>query len=179
MALKSTVYRMQLGLSDLNRGHYAQYPLTIARHPSETAARLMMRVVAFCLFADERLRFGAGLSNAEEPDLLLEDLTGNITLWVEVGMPEPRWIGKALSKSERVSVLVFGGSSQRWLKSLEEQFPNRAEMPRLQVLQAVPADQAAFERLAERNAQLTCTVQDDTIWLAAGNDTVEVQLTAL
>jgi uncharacterized protein YaeQ len=179
MALKSTVYRMQLGLSDLNRGHYAQYPLTIARHPSETVGRLMMRVVAFYLFADERLRFGAGLSNAEEPDLVLEDLTGNITLWVEVGMPEPRWVGKALSKSERVSVLVFGGSSARWLKSLEEQFPNRADMPRLQVLQAIPADQAAFERLAERNAQLTCTVQDDTIWLAAGNDTVEVHLTAL
>ena len=179
MALKSTVYRMQLGLSDLNRGHYAQYPLTIARHPSETAARLMMRVLAFCLFADERLRFGAGLSNAEEPDLLLEDLTGNITLWVEVGMPEPRWIAKALSKSERVCVLVFGGSSQRWLKSLDEQFPNRASMQRLQVQQAVAADQAAFERLAERNAQLTCTVQDDTIWLAAGNDTVEVKLSLL
>ena len=179
MALKSTVYRMQLGLSDLNRGHYAQYPLTIARHPSETAARLMMRVIAFCLFADERLRFGAGLSNAEEPDLLLEDLTGNITLWVEVGMPEPRWIAKALSKSGRVCVLVFGGSSARWLKSVEEQFPNRADMSRLQILQAIPADQAAFEKLAERNAQLTCTVQDDTIWLASGNDTVEVELTAL
>jgi uncharacterized protein YaeQ len=165
--------------ADLNRGHYAQYPLTIARHPSETSERLMIRVVAFCLFADERLRFGAGLSNAEEPDLLIDDLTGDITLWVEVGMPEPKWIAKALSKSDRVCVLVSGGSPLRWLKALEEQFPNRAAMDRLQVQQVRVADQAAFERLAERNIQLTATLQDDTIWLAAGDQTVEVKLAAL
>jgi uncharacterized protein YaeQ len=179
MALKSTIYKMQLSLSDLNRAHYAQYPLTLARHPSETAERLMMRVVAFCLYADERLRFGAGLSNAEEPDLLLPDLTGGITLWVEVGMPEPRWVSKALSRADTVAILVYGGTATRWLKAVEEQFPNRSSMQRLSLIQAVPNDPAAFERLAERNAQLTCTVQDETIWLASATDTVELKLTTI
>jgi uncharacterized protein YaeQ len=177
MALKSTIYKVLLHVSDMSRSHYAQYPLTLARHPSETEERLLMRVLAFALCAHERLRFGAGLSAAEEPDLLLEDYSGAITHWIEVGLPEPRWIAKALSKSDRVTVLVFGGNLDRWFKSLEEHFPRRSEMTRLEVIVAEAAEPLALQRLAARNLELSCTIDDGQAWLTGPSDTVTFTVT--
>ena len=177
MALKSTVYKVLLHVSDMGRAHYAQYPLTVARHPSETEPRLLMRILAFALCATERLRFGAGLSAAEEPDLLVEDYSGAITLWVEVGLPEPRWIAKALAKSERVTVLAFGSNLERWFKSLDEHFPRRSEMERLEVIVAVPDDNGALERMAARNLELSCTIDQGHAWLTGPSDTVAISLT--
>ena len=78
MALKSTIYKLDLQIADLDRNYYGNHALTIARHPSETDERMMMRVVAFILHADEALTFGKGLSAEDEPDLLRKDLTGSI-----------------------------------------------------------------------------------------------------
>ena len=176
MALKSTVYKVLLHVSDMSRAHYAQYPLTLARHPSETEERLLMRVLAFALCADERLRFGAGLSAAEEPDLVLEDYSGAITLWIEVGLPEPRWLAKALAKSERVTVLAFGSNLERWFKSLDEHFPRRSEMDRLEVIVAKADDGVALTRLAARNLELSCTIDEGSAWLTGPAETVSFSL---
>ena len=103
MALKATVRRIELQLSDMDRHHYATYPLTLAQHPSETDARLMARVVAFALNAHERLEFGRGLSSDDEPDLWRKDLTGAIDLWIDLGQPDEarvrRACGRAISSS--------------------------------------------------------------------------------
>jgi uncharacterized protein YaeQ len=176
MALKSTVYRMNLHISDMNRAHFGEYPVTLARHPSETEERLMMRIVAFCLYADDALRFGQGLSSADEPDLVLADLTGALKLWIEVGLPEARWIGKALSKAERVAVLAYGSNASRWLKSMENELRDARASGRL-TLARIEADQPALlQKMARRNATLSCTIQDDSLWLTGDHDTVALSV---
>jgi uncharacterized protein YaeQ len=176
MALKSTVYRLNLHVSDMNRAHFAEYPITLARHPSETAERLMMRIVAFCLFADEALRFGAGLSSAGEPDLVLADLTGAIKLWIEVGLPEARWIGKALSKAERVAVLSYGNNAGRWFKAMDNEMPDARASGRLSLILAKAEQPVVLERLAQRNATLSCSIQDDMMWLTGESETAALSL---
>ena len=109
MALKATVVKAELQLSDLDRHHYATYPLTLAQHPSETDQRLMARLVAFALFADERLEFGKGLSNEEEPDLWRRDYTGEIEQWIDLGQPDESRIRKACGRARQVIVVNYGG----------------------------------------------------------------------
>lgn len=109
MALKSTVFRAELQVSDLDRHYYAAHALTLARHPSETDERMMVRLLAFALFAGERLEFGRGLSTEDEPALWRKDLTGAVELWIEVGLPDERALRRACGRAERVAVLCYGG----------------------------------------------------------------------
>ena len=90
MAVKATIYKAELQVSDMDRNHYQAYPLTLAQHPSETEERLMIRLLAFALNADPALAFGRGISTDDEPDLWLKDLTGQVELWIEVGQPDER-----------------------------------------------------------------------------------------
>ena len=88
MALKATIYKAELEIVDMDRNYYATHRLTLACHPSETAERLMIRLLAFALNADERLEFGKGISDSDEPDLWQKDLAGAIELWIELGHPD-------------------------------------------------------------------------------------------
>ena len=109
MALKSTICKAELGIADLDRGHYRDHALTVARHPSETDERMMIRVLAFALHADDDLAFGRGLSADDEPDLWRRDLTGAIEQWIDVGLPDERDVRKACGRAREVSVLAYGG----------------------------------------------------------------------
>jgi len=109
MALKSTIFKADLQIADMDRNYYQGHSLTLARHPSETDERMMVRLLAFALFADERLEFGRGLSADDEPALWRKDLTGAIELWIEVGLPDERELRKACGRAERVVVLCYGG----------------------------------------------------------------------
>src|SRR6185436_13552241 len=104
MALKSTVFRAELAVADIDRGYYADHPLVLARHPSETDERMMVRLLAFALHADPLLAFGKGLSTDEEPDLWRRDLTGAIGLWIDVGRPDERRVKKACGRADQVIV---------------------------------------------------------------------------
>jgi uncharacterized protein YaeQ len=95
MALKATVVKAELQVSDMDRHYYASHNLTLAQHPSETDERLMVRLLAFALNADERLEFGKGLSSDDEPDLWRRDYTGDIELWIDLGQPDESRIRKA------------------------------------------------------------------------------------
>ena len=88
MALKATIFKADLQIADMDRGYYGGHALTLARHPSETDERMMVRLLAFALFAGERLAFGRGLSAEDEPALWQKDLTGAVELWIEVGLPD-------------------------------------------------------------------------------------------
>ena len=99
MALKSTVCKVVLSVADIDRGYYRDHELTIARHPSETDERMMVRLLAFALHADEALEFGRGLSTEDEPDVWRRDLTGVILQWIEVGLPDEREVRKALRRT--------------------------------------------------------------------------------
>ena len=104
MALKSTIFKASLSISDMDRNYYADHALTIACHPSETAERMMVRVLAFALNAHEYLGFGKGISDVDEPDLWQKDLTGAIDHWIEAGQPDEKRILKACGRAVRVSI---------------------------------------------------------------------------
>lgn len=109
MALKSTIYKIDVNIADMDRHYYQQHALTLAKHPSETDERLMVRLLAFVLFADEGLVFGKGLSDDDEPDLWQKDLTGAIQRWVCVGLPDEREIRKACGRAADVVQVLYGG----------------------------------------------------------------------
>ena len=113
MALKSTIYKAQLQIADMDRQVYADHALTLALHPSETEERLLIRLLAFALEApanDERgaLQFARGLSDSDEPDLWQHDLSGQLVHWVEVGQPDERRLTRACRRAERVTLYTYG-----------------------------------------------------------------------
>jgi uncharacterized protein YaeQ len=172
MALKATIYKVELQVSDLDRGYYASHALRIARHPSETEERLMVRVLAFALHAHERLEFGRGISAEAEPDLWLRDDTGAIEDWIEVGLPDERELRKASGRSRQVEVFSYGRGADLWWEQ------NRATLARLgnlRVRALAPADCKALAGLAGRNLRLTCTVQDGTVWLGDASRDCELK----
>src|SRR5690606_19921686 len=99
MALKATIFKAEIQVADMDRHHYADYSLTLARHPSETDERMMVRLLAFALFADPALGFGKGLCVGDEPDLWQKDLTGTIERWIDVGQPDDKWTRKACGRA--------------------------------------------------------------------------------
>jgi uncharacterized protein YaeQ len=174
VALKATIFKAELQVSDLDRGHFATHALTLARHPSETDERMMVRLLAFALNADEALEFGRGLSAEDEPDLVLRDLTGAIQLWIEVGLPDERVVRKASGRARQVKVYTYGGrSADLWW---EQNAPLLARLPNLTVVD-VPDDIAtAIEALAERTMRLDCTIQEGQVWLSGEGDTIHFEL---
>lgn len=173
MALKSTIFKAELQVSDLDRSYYAAHSLTVARHPSETDERMMVRILAFALQAHERLEFGRGLSTDDEPDLWLRDLTGAVECWVDVGLPDPRRLRKAAGRSRAVVVYVYGGRGvDVWWRQ------NAGELGRLDNLAvySLPYEATqALAGLAQRTMRLQCTIQDGAIWFGDESATVAVQ----
>jgi uncharacterized protein YaeQ len=172
VALRATVYKVELAVSDLDRGVYGQHALTLARHPSETEERLMVRLLAFALHADEALEFGRGLSTEDEADLWQRDPTGVIERWIDVGLPDERTVRKACGRAHEVVVLAYG--ARRVDAWWEENAAAFARLDNLRVLTLTAAETAALESLAARSMALTCTVQDGHVWLASGDATVEI-----
>ena len=173
MALKSTVFKATLNVTDLDRGYYAEHSFTLARHPSETDERMMVRVLAFALFANERLEFGKGLSTTEEPALWLRDYGGEIRLWIEVGLPDERVLRKAAGRADEVVLLAYGGRAAElwWAK----EGAALARLDKLRVLMLDAEQSAALATLVERSMQLQCTIQDGQVWFTDGRQTVLVE----
>lgn len=174
MALKSTIYKAELNISDMDRNYYADHSLTIARHPSETDERMMIRVLAFAIHANEQLVFAKGLSDTEEPDLWQKDYTDAIQLWVETGQPDDRRLLKACGRAEQVVVYCYASSSAIWWAGMNNRL-DRAK--NLKVVNIPAATSAALAKLAARSMQLQCTIQDGQIWFSQGEDSVAVELT--
>jgi uncharacterized protein YaeQ len=157
MAVKATVCKAALQIADMHRHYYADHALTIARHPSETDERMMVRLLAFALYASEALSFGKGLSSDEEPDLWQKDLTGAIERWIEVGLPDERAIRKACGRAAQVVVISYGRAAPIWWNE------NRDKLQRLEnltVLNLPPEATQALAALASRTMQLQCTLQE-------------------
>ena len=171
MALKSTIYKAELQVADMDRHYYADHALTVACHPSETPERMMVRVLAFALNAHELLAFGKGLSDVEEPDLWRRDLTGAVEQWIEVGLPDERTVLKACGKAGRVLVYAYGTSTAQWWKQ------TGPKLARARNLHVVGLDQEAVRalgKMAARSMRLQCTVQDADIWMRDDSEAVEI-----
>jgi uncharacterized protein YaeQ len=171
MALKATIFKADVQISDMDRNYYQNHALTIARHPSETDERMMMRVLAFMLHANERLAFGKGLSAEDEPDLWQKDFTDAIELWIDVGLPDDKRILKACGRSERVIVYAYGAAVQIWWNQTGSRI-ERAK--KLTVYMIDTATSTALAALAERSMQLQCTIQDGQAWVTSGDKSVQI-----
>ena len=158
MAPKATVVKAELQVSDMDRHYYASHNLILAQHPSETEERLMVRLLAFALHADERLEFGRGLSDEEEPALWLRDYTGDIELWIELGQPDESRLRKASGRAQQVVVVTYGGqAAEAWW---QRNATALARLKNLTVLEIEARDLAPVCAFYERGMRLTAMIQD-------------------
>jgi uncharacterized protein YaeQ len=177
MALKATIFRAELQIADMDRGYYRDHALTLARHPSETDERMMVRLLAFALNADENLAFGKGLSTEDEPALWLRDLTGAIKLWIEVGLPDEKSVRKACGRADRVCIYSYGGhAASLWWNQTSGQV---ARFANLEVLELPSAATRAMAAMAQRNMRLQCSIQDGQALLTDGEHAAPVEPVAL
>jgi uncharacterized protein YaeQ len=181
MAIKSTIFKAHLQIADIDHAYYADHALTLARHPSETDERMMVRLVAMALQAHElqdtcggdgTLAFGAGLSDPDDPDASLTDFTGRKRLWIEVGQPEDKPLSKACSQADAVVVYAFSSAADVWWKGIETKL---TRLDRLQVWRLPTEVAPALAALAERSMQLQATVQDGALTLSSTLGSVHIE----
>jgi uncharacterized protein YaeQ len=173
MATGATIFKAELQIANLDRNYYQDHALTLARHPSETDERMMVRLLAFALHANEKLSFGNGLSTCEEPDLWRKDLTGAIQLWIDVGLPDEKLVRKACGRARQVFIYIYGGRiADAWWK----QYYSKLEQIRNLTVISLPLEASrAMAKQAQRSMRLNCTVQDGQIWLGNGKESVLVE----
>ncbi len=172
MALPSTIFKATLQISDIDRQYYGEHQLTLARHPSETDERMMVRLFAFALHADERLNFTKGLCADDEPDLWQKSLTGEIELWVDVGLPDERRLRKACGRAARVCLYLYGGrAAELWWQRNADKLQRFAN---LRVVALAEAESKGLAGLVQRSMQLQCTIQDGEVWLNCDGQTLSL-----
>lgn len=176
MALKSTIHKAELQVSDMDRGYYGSHSLTLARHPSETDERMMLRVLVFALHAHERLEFGKGLSDTDEPDLWQKDLTGLIEHWIQLGQPDEKNLLRACGKAGQVHVYPYGNGAGPWWAGAEAKLERARN---LQVRRVVTVGDEALATLAQRNMELQVTIQEGQVWLSDATRTVQAEIVTL
>lgn len=176
MALGATIYKIELNVADTDRHYYASHTLTVARHPSETVERLMVRLLAFSMHAHEDLAFTKGISDSDEPDLWLKDLTGTIDLWVEVGQPSHTRIMKACGRAKQVVVYCHAGhASKVWWEGI------RSKVERAKNLQVVDLPATSVSALAHgisRSMVLHVTRQEGDLLVSTSSGQAGVIQTA-
>ena len=176
MALRATIYKAELQIVDMDRNYYADHALTIARHPSETDERMMARVLAYALNAQDGIAFTKGLFDVDEPEVWVKNLVGEITLWIDLGQPDEARIRRACSRADQVVVLCYTSSCELWWKPIASKL---TRLTNLTVLQLPAATSQALAALAERSMRLQCMIQDGEIWLNSDKDSVPVKLVPL
>ena len=177
MALSSTIFKVQLDLSDLNRNHYESYKLTLARHPSENDQRMMLRLLAFALFADEQLSFTKGISTTEEPDLWLKNYSGEVELWIDLGLPDEKRIRQANSLAKQVVIFAYGDRSLvTWRQQLDSSIKR---FPALKIYHISDDDLKLLAKLADKNMQLHCSIQDDEVFIGNDSDNLQIKINTI
>jgi uncharacterized protein YaeQ len=174
MALKATIFRAELSIANIDRGYYADHSLTMARHPSETDERMMVRLLAFALHAAPGLEFGRGLSSEDEPDLWQRDLTGAIERWIEVGLPDEREVRKACGRAREVDVLAYGGRGVAlWWENVRKPLERQDHL----AVSEVPAEASlALGEMADRSMNIQVTIQHDHISITDREASIETEL---
>lgn len=176
MALKATIHKVQLQLADMDRNVYADPAMTIARHPSETDERMMIRVLAMAMGwpADTQqgtLEIAKDMWEPDEPALWHKNYSGDILHWVEVGQPDDKRLMKACGRADRVTVWAFQSSTPVWWAAIANKLTRASKLTVWQV----PTEQSqALAALAQRSMVLQVSVQDGSVWVSEGEQSVEV-----
>ncbi len=177
MALKATVFKADLSISDMVRNHYGDHGVTLARHPSENDERMMVRLLAFSLHADEALVFGDKIGGADEPDLWKRDLTGAIDLWIDVGQPDEKQVRKACGRARQVFVYTYGGHAAAvWWNQARG---GLGKLRNLTVISVAADAVPELAKIARRSMTLQCTIQEGQVWVSDGAETVSIALQPL
>lgn len=176
MALKAIIYKANVSFSDLDRNVYADHTLTLARHPSETEERLMIRLLAYILNAPATrdhgsLEFGKDMWEADEPALSQYDLTGLLLHWIELGLPEEKRLVRLCGRSKKVTVYSFSPTTPAWWAAMKDRM---SRVHNLTVWQIPAAQSQALGALAARSMDLQVTLQDDGLWISVGDTSVEM-----
>jgi uncharacterized protein YaeQ len=174
LTVKSTIFKAHLQVSDTDRNYYHAHALTLARHPSETDERLMVRLLAFALHADDSLQFARGLA-FDEPDLWRKDLTGAIDLWIAVGQPDEQQMRRSCGRARQVVVYTYSGrSAQAWWQKTGETV---ARSKNLTVIDMAAEGTQALAALAHSGMQLQCLAQDGEVQMLGDSAIVRIGLT--
>ncbi|GAB2894931.1 MULTISPECIES: YaeQ family protein [Microvirgula] len=173
MALKATIFKADLDISDMDRGYYASHSLTLARHPSETDERMMLRLAVFALHASERLAFTKGLIADDEPELWQKNYGDEIELWIDLGEPDEKRLKKACARADRVWLYCYGGrAADVWWQGMQSKV---SRLENLTVISIPPDTLAQLTTLTQRGMQLQATIQDGQLWLAGPAHSVLVE----
>lgn len=172
MALKPTIYKVQVELADSDTNRFESLNLTLARHPSETLERMTARLLAYCLNAARGLEFTRGLSTADEPDLWQHSDNGEIAHWIEIGQPEEPRLRKACGRARQVSVYTFGKSSDTWWKLNGEAI---SALPHCRVWQLGWDETVDLAGLLERTVQLNLSIVGGVLYLDNGSDSASIE----
>ena len=172
MAQKATIYKVELSVSDMDRHYYETHKLTVAKHPSETDERLMVRLIAFALNAHEQLEFSRGLSTDDEPDLWDKSLSGEIDLWVTLGLPSEKIVRQSCGKAKEVIIYSYGGrTAEVWwdkIKNSTTRFEN------LKVINLAEAETKELAQQANRSMKLQVNVQEGDLMVSVDDSIVYV-----
>ena len=172
MAQNATIYKVELSVSDMDRHYYETHKLTVARHPSETDERLMVRLVAFAMNAHEHLEMTKGLSTDDEPDIWQRSLSGELDVWVVLRLPSEKVMRQSCSKAAKVIVYPYGGrTAEIWwdkIKNSTTRFDN------LQVINFPEAETGALAKLASRAMRLQINIQDGEVMVSVDESAVYV-----
>jgi len=172
MAIKSTIFKAELQITDMDRNYYHDHALTIARHPSENDARMMLRILAFALNAHERLTFTKGLSSDDEPDLWQKSLSNEIELWVDLGLPDEKRLRRACGRSDQVIIYTYNRTgAEAWLQKIQSKLHRFSN---LSIFNIDDTTIAAMAEFSQRNMQLQFTIADGTTLLSDGEQSLEI-----
>ncbi|MGK0441376.1 MAG: hypothetical protein ACJA0N_001174 [Pseudohongiellaceae bacterium] len=172
MALKATIFKALINIADMDRQYYQDHNLRIARHPSETDERMMVRIAAFVLNAHEHLELTKGLSTDDEPDLWQKALSGEIDHWIELGLPDEKRIRKACGKAKRVSIYSYSGNpAEHWFEKIKG---GLGRFNNLQIINFQDEEIQALTAITERSMQLQCSIQDGQLWINNGEQSMTI-----
>lgn len=172
MAQNATIYKVELSISDMDRHYYATHKLTVAKHPSETDERLMVRIIAFALNAHENLEMTKGLSTDDEPDIWQKSLSGELEVWVALGLPSEKVLRQSCGKAGRVVVYSYGGrTAEVWWDKIRN---STARFENLQVMAFSEKDTGELAKLANRAMRFQINIQDGDVMVSVGDDIVYV-----
>jgi uncharacterized protein YaeQ len=185
MAIKSTVYKSTINIANIDRGYYQEHAFTIARHPSETDERMMVRLVAMAMQAhqlqdlcdgDGVLSFGAGISEVSEPDAWLKDFTEQIQVWIDVGQPDEKRILKACGRSSKVVIYAYHHATSIWYKTIENKI---ARLKNLEIFQIAHEQVPQLALFADRTMHLQITIQEGNCLVSDGQKVLDLAFTRL
>ncbi|WP_286262948.1 YaeQ family protein [Thalassotalea atypica] len=172
MALKATIFKIDLSISDMDRNYYAEHSLTIARHPSENDQRMMLRVLAFIFNASDTLTFTKGLSEVEDPDLWQKNLHDGIELWIELGQPSEQRIKKGCNQAQHMMVYSYcNGAFDKWWQKEQSALNQRKNLSVITIDETIGEQLSA---LVNRQMHIQCTLSEGQAWLTIGEQAIEL-----